>query len=72
MTHLLEQAFKIASALPAVEQNALARRLIAELDAERKWDYSFAESEDLLADLAAEAVDDDRQGRTTPLDIDKL
>ena len=72
MTQLLEQAFKVASGLPALEQNALARRLLAELDSEKRWDNSFAESEDLLAELAAEALDDDRKGRTSSLDLDKL
>ncbi|ESQ13740.1 MAG: hypothetical protein N838_33220 [Thiohalocapsa sp. PB-PSB1] len=72
MTQLLEQAFKVASGLPAFEQNALARRILAELDSERRWDAAFADSEDLLAELAAEALDDEQKGRTTPLDIDKL
>jgi hypothetical protein len=72
MTQLLEQAFKVASGLPALEQNSLARRILAELDSERRWDNAFAESEDLLAELAAEALDDEHKGRTTAIDISKL
>lgn len=72
MTKLLEKAFKNAAKLPDVEQNALAKWLLEELEAERKWDRSFAESEDVLDRLADEAVEDHRRGKTKPLDIDKL
>ena len=72
MTGLLEKAFKEASKLPEIEQNALARWVLAEIEAEKKWDKKFAESEDTLAQLAQEALKDDEEGRTTDLDIDKL
>lgn len=72
MTKLLEKAFKEASKLPNVEQNALAKWLIEELEAERKWEQIFAESEDILDRLADEALEAHRQGKTIPLDIDKL
>lgn len=52
MTQLLEKAFKEASKLPDLEQNRLARWLLAE----QKWDTLFAESEDVLAGLADEAL----------------
>lgn len=72
MTRLLEKAFKDASKLPDIEQNALAKWLLEELEAERKWDRAFAGSEDMLGQLADEAIEAHRQGKTTPLDIDKL
>ena len=72
MTRLLEKAFKDASRLPSIEQNALAKWLLEELEAERKWDRAFAGSEDILGQLADEAIEAHRQGKTTPLDIDKL
>jgi hypothetical protein len=72
MTKLLEKAFEVASKLPGNEQNALARWLLEELEAERKWDMLFAESEDVLGTLADEAIKAYRQGKTVPLDIDKL
>lgn len=72
MTKLLEKAFKEASKLPNVEQNALAKWLIEELEAEKKWEQAFAESEDILDRLADEALEAHRQGKTIPLDIDKL
>ena len=72
MTKLLEKAFKNASKLPATEQNVLAKWLLEELKAEMKWDQAFAESEDRLSLLADEALEVHRQGKTTPLNIDKL
>jgi len=72
MTQLLEKAFEDASKLPDIEQNTLAKWLLEELKAERKWDRTFAGSEDILGRLADEAIEAHRQGKTTPLDIDKL
>ena len=40
MTKLLEKAFEEASKLPEAEQNALARWLIEEVLAEKKWEKS--------------------------------
>jgi len=45
---LLERAFKEASKLPEVEQNALAKWVMEELEAEGKWEKAFAGSEDIL------------------------
>lgn len=67
MTKLLERAFKRASRLSEVEQNALARWLIDELEAERAWDARFAESEDLLASLADEALELRKKGKAKSL-----
>jgi hypothetical protein len=72
MTAMLEQAFQAASRLPELDQNALARWLLAEIGSERQWEHQFAESEDLLAQLALEALEEDAQGRTTALDAGRL
>ncbi len=72
MTQLLKKAFEDASKLPDIEQNTLAKWLLEELEAERKWDRAFAGSEDILDRLADEAIEAHRQEKTTPLDIDKL
>ena len=72
MTRLLEKAFEDASKLPGIEQNALAKWLLEELEAERKWDRAFAGSEDILGRLADEAIEAHRRGKTIPLDIGKL
>lgn len=72
MTQLLEKAFKKASKLSEMEQNIIAKWLIDELESEKKWEKLFAESEDLLEKLADEALAEHAQGKTEPLDIDKL
>lgn len=72
MTKLLEKAFEEASKLPELEQNALAKRLLDELVAEKKWEKAFAGSEDVLSRLADEAIEEHKQGGTKPLDIDSL
>jgi len=72
MTRLLEKAFKEASKLPVVEQNALAKWVLEELEAEKKWEQIFAESEDVLDRLSDEALEAHKKGKTKPLDIDRL
>jgi hypothetical protein len=72
MTKLLEKAFEEAAKLPESEQDSLAQVLLEELASERRWDQLFAQSHDLLSDLAAEALAEDRTGRTQVLDPDKL
>ena len=72
MTRLLEEAFRKASALPEPEQDALAAALLADLEDERRWGEAFAKSQDLLADLAAEARAEHQSGRTLPLDPERM
>ena len=72
MTKLLEKAFEEASKLSEKEQNIVAKWLLEELAAERRWEKTFAESEDLLSQLADEALEEHRQGKTKPLNIDDL
>ena len=72
MTKLLEKAFAEASKLPDVEQNALAKWLLGELESDRRWDRLFAESEDIIERLADEAALADIQGKTAPLDPEIL
>ena len=72
MTRLLEKAFKEAARLPVVEQNVLAKWVLAELNSEMKWQRTFAESEDVLEKLADEALEDKRKGKATPLDSSRL
>jgi hypothetical protein len=72
MTTMLQKAFAEAAKLPAIEQNALARRLLEEIAANKKWDELFAESEDTLAQLAMEALEEEKNGKTMELDADRL
>jgi hypothetical protein len=72
MTKPLERAFKEASKLPEIEQNALAKWVIEELRSEDRWEKVFAGSEDILDRLADEALAEYRDGKTETMDIDKL
>lgn len=67
MTELLEKAFTEASRLPLAVQNLIAERLLEDIDAEGKWDASFAASQNELSRLADEAVADFHTGKTKPL-----
>ena len=67
MTELLERAFSEAAKLPPTEQDELAERWLAELQAEQHWQDSFAASQDELAKLADEALQEHGAGLTQPL-----
>ncbi|MBW1744972.1 MAG: hypothetical protein JRG74_04545 [Deltaproteobacteria bacterium] len=56
MTKLLENAFNQASKLPEIEHNVIGRWLLYEIKADKKWEKLFAESEDVLEQLAQEAL----------------
>jgi hypothetical protein len=68
MTRSLKKAFEAASKLPEAEQDALAAAILEELESERRWDELFQRSADILAELAKEALAEDRASRTRPLD----
>ena len=72
MTKLLEKAFAAASKLPEQEQDALAAVILEELASERRWDQAFADSADLLAQLADQALAEHRAGKTHVLDPERL
>jgi hypothetical protein len=67
MTTLLEQALEQVRRLPPDEQDAIAGLILDGLEAERRWQASFAASQDALATLANEALAECRAGRTRPL-----
>ena len=72
MVQLMEKALAEINKLPAEEQESLAAWILEELDSERRWDEAFANSQDLLAQMADEALAEHRAGKTLPLDIDEL
>jgi hypothetical protein len=72
MTKLLQEAFNQASKLPESEQDALGRILLEELAAERRWENLFAGSQDLLEELADQALAEHDAGRTEKLDPEKM
>jgi len=72
MNKLLEQAFARASKLSDTDQKALAIWILEELESDLRWDKTFEESADLLAQMAEEALKEHREGKTLPLDPDTL
>lgn len=72
MTQLLEDAFKKISSLPEIEQNIYAKFIMKEIDSELKWEKAFSESEDVLEDMANDALKEFMNGKTEVLNIDKL
>lgn len=70
MTELLEQAIARVKNLSDSEQNAIAAMILEELEDETKWDESFANSQDLLASLAGEAMEEYAAGETEELDLE--
>ena len=72
MTTLLETAFEKASLLPEIEQNRFAKILISEIQAEKEWDLLFSESEDILEQMADDALNDFKNNSTKPLTQDQL
>lgn len=75
MTQLLEQAKPAVSSanaqikqLTEIEQDRIATFIIEELEKETRWDRAFANSHDVLAQLAAAALAEDKAGKTQELD----
>ncbi len=72
MTELLDQAFAKARTLTTEAQNALAQHILAEIEAEERWQTAFAQSEDLLGQIADDVLAAHHAGKTTPLNLDDL
>lgn len=67
MTQLLKKAVKEISRLSAAEQNAVASLILDEITDKKKWDDSFAKSQNQLEYLAEEALKEFNTGKTQPL-----
>jgi hypothetical protein len=67
MTELLKKAFEAISKLPPESQDAIAARMLMELEDESHWDEAFAGSQDKLARMADEAIAEFEVGKTIPL-----
>jgi hypothetical protein len=72
MTALMDKALEAINQLPASEQDRFAHWILDELDSDHQWTHQFANSADLLAELANEALREHRAGNTLPLDLDSL
>ena len=72
MSDLMIKAIEEINKLPEQEQEAMAAWILEELASERKWTELFAASQDLLSEMADEALAEHRAGKTLPLDPDTL
>jgi hypothetical protein len=69
MTTLLQRAVAEVEKLPAQDQDAIAARLLAEVEDERQWDQRFAATTDDQWDrLVAKVRRDVAEHGTLPLD----
>jgi hypothetical protein len=71
MTQLLKRAFDKASKLPEANQDALAAEILAELEAESRWDEALASSGETIDEMGRQALKEYQQGKTTPGGFDK-
>ena len=71
MIATLSQAFHQAAKLPTQEQKILAEWMLELLQSETRWDELFAtpRSQDMLSQLADEALEEFHAGKTELLDI---
>jgi hypothetical protein len=72
MTVLLKEAFDKALKLPETLQDEIARELLADIEAESRWDQTFKDTEDQLAKLADKALADFKAGRVKKMGFDEL
>jgi regulator of sirC expression with transglutaminase-like and TPR domain len=72
MTQLLDQALAELRSLSEAEQDAIAAVILAEIDDEKRWDESFARSQDQLARLAQRVRKDIASGKAHDQGIDEL
>ncbi len=68
MTKALQEAFAAVSALPDVEQDALAAAILDEVT----FDAAIASHPEALDRLADEAIEDHRGGLSKALDPDEI
>ncbi|MFU8885418.1 MAG: hypothetical protein ACNA8O_08175 [Cyanobacteriota bacterium] len=57
-----------AAKLPEEEQNVLAAILLEEMESEERWSALFSGSQNLLEQMASEAIQDFQAGRVQPID----
>jgi hypothetical protein len=72
MTQLLEQALAEVKKLAGPEQDAIAALILDELADERRWQETFARSQERLAHMAAKVREDIRAGRVQSGGFDRL
>jgi hypothetical protein len=72
MTALLSKAFEKASILPDSLQDEIARELIAEIEWEQQWEMTLDKTSSQIDQLAKQALNEYKAGKTTEIGFDKL
>ena len=72
MTPLLKKVLSEVYKLQPEEQDAIAAVILEELEDERQWQATFAESQDKLAQLARKVRADIKAGRIKNMGIDGI
>ena len=72
MTQLLERALTEVKLLPKPEQDVIASLILDELSDEKRWQESFARSQEQLARLAAKVRQDIHAGQIKTGGFDQL
>ena len=72
MTQLLKKALIEVNKLPPDKQDTIASIILEELEDERRWDRSFADSQDKLTQLAQKVRTDIEAGRIHKMGFDEL
>lgn len=63
MTESLQKAFEQAAKLPQDDQEWLAGWIVEIVESEQRWNELFAKSQDMLAQMADEALEEHRARR---------
>ncbi|MEA2413824.1 MAG: hypothetical protein QOI58_481 [Thermoanaerobaculia bacterium] len=72
MSNLLDEAYAAAKKLPEEDQDAIGAVLLAEIDANRRWDELLAQPSEVIERMADRALEHHRLGLTLPLDPEDL
>lgn len=72
MTAMLERAVAAAGQLPAVEQDALAALILAEIEEDQRWEDALARDPAKLEALAARADEQVKSGQCRTAGFDEL
>lgn len=66
-TQLLERAFAEAAKLSDRDQDTLGALVLEEMKSEKKWNAAFANSQDMLAQMAEQALAEHKNGEMSSL-----
>lgn len=75
VTPAVNTIIKMIEQLPESDQERVAEHLreyLATLEDEEKWDVAFANTQDKLVNAAREARKQIEEGKSEPMDFDKL